>query len=240
MNPLKNVNIAARWLTVVFASVLLTSIGIVSYNAFADGTSNSAGTENWQSHDHSSSNSSKPMHDLEYQHNYNMSGFGNAREWDHSDEDNATNSNSTSNSCGGGESIVDYVGNGATSSTLVKQSLGASPRVIYILDLTDPPNRNVDGITTIISTPVVVYVESGNLNYAPIPIPNTNIVNSTAVDVGQIFNQINQASPGTIAVNSNGTNYEMVALNFASGNCSSSSHPTEGEDDNGQGDDEHR
>lgn len=169
-----------------------------------------------------------------------MAGYGNAKEWNHLDDENATKSNSTNNSCGGGESLVNYAGNGATSTTLIQHNLGAIPRVMYILDLTNPPSPIVDGITTIISTPGIVYIESGNFVYAPIPIPNTNIVNSTTVDVGQIFNQISQAVPNSKAVNSAGTSYELIALKFASGNCSSSSQSMEGsDDDNGSGDDLH-
>jgi hypothetical protein len=233
MNPLKNLNVTARWLTAVFASVLFASVGIGAYNAFADDGSNTD-TDNWQSYDHNMTNVSTQLHGYEYQHNYNMGSFGNAKEWDHEDNDNVTKSNSTNNSCGGGESLVNYVGNGATSSTLVQHNLGALPRVMYILDLTDTPSPIVDGITTVISTPGIVYVESGNAVYAPIPIPNTNIVNSTTIDVGQIFNQITQAVPNSKAVNNAGTNYELIALKFASGNCSCSSQPSDNDDDDDQ------
>jgi hypothetical protein len=139
-------------------------------------------------------------------------------------------SNQTSTSQSGGEVIVNYTGTGATTSTLVNHNLGVLPTVIYILDLTNPPSASVDGITTIISTPGIVYVESGNDAYAPVSLPNTGIVNSTTIDVGQIFGKITSENSDTRAVNYAGTQYELIALGFGS-TSGSTSHTNDDDDD---------
>ena len=210
---------------VVFISILFVSVGFATYNVFAD-------TATEMDHDHSHSynmtNGVTQKQGYAYPSHYSMPGFNTLKkddQWDHHDN---TKSNQTN--CAG-ESLVSYVGNGATNSTLVRHNLGALPRVTYILDLTNPPASNVDGITTIVSTTGIVYVESGNDAYAPIPISNTNIVNATAIDVGQIFNKITQEEFFSKAVNSNGTNYEMISLNFAGNSCNSSSHSSDYDDD---------
>jgi hypothetical protein len=134
--------------------------------------------------------------------------------------------NQTCTTSQSGEAIINYTGTGATTSTLVKHNLGVLPTVIYILDLTNPPSGSVDGITTVISTPGIVYVESGNDAYAPVSLPNTGIVNSTTIDVGQIFGKITSENPGSKAVNYAGTQYELIALGFGS-----TSHQNGNDDD---------
>lgn len=231
---LKNFMKTPYWLMVGLASILLASGGIFAYNAFADDSSNHTKLDDEQSRDHNMTNGITQKWGFGYPHNYNMSDFGNEKDNSHEGDYNGSSSNATTGSCGG-ESIVDYVGNGQTSSTLVRHNLGASPRIIYILDLTDQPNSNVDGITTVISTPKVVYAESGNDAYPPVPMPNTNVVNATTIDVGQIFNQISQLEFNAKAVNANGTSYELIAVNFPSSTCGGSSHSSEDDDHHDDG-----
>ncbi len=231
MNPLKNLNTTARWLTIVFALVLVASVGIVTYNAFADGSNDNTKSDNGDSPDHKMTNGPTQQPWFAYPQNYNMPSFDKVKEMDHEDNNNPNHSNTNSNSCSSVESLVSYVGNGATSSTVVRHNLGAFPRVIYILDLTNPPGLGVDGITTIVSTGGIVYAESGNDNYAPVSLLNTNVVNATTIDVGQIFNQITNQVPTSKAVNFAGTNYELIALHFANSTCSNSSSQSSNDND---------
>ena len=236
MNPWKNLNITARWLTVVFTLVLVASVGIVTYNAFADNSKDNTNLNNGDSYDHKKTNGATQESWFSYPKNYNMPNSDKVKEMEHEYDNNSTKSNTNNNSCSSSESVVSYVGNGSTSSTIIKHNLGSFPRVIYILDLTNPPALGVDGITTIISTAGIAYVESGNDNYAPIPILNSNVVNATTIDVGQIFNQITSQTPNSKAVNFVGTNYELIALHFANSTCSSSSQPSGNDND----DDDHQ
>lgn len=231
MNPQKNLNIAARWLTVVFAFVLVASVGIVTYNAFADGSKDNTNSNKGDSHDNKMTNGATQESWFSYPKNYNMPNSDDVKKKEHEHDNDSTKSNTNSNSCNSSESVVNYVGNGSTSSTIIKHNLGSFPRVIYILDLTNPPALGVDGITTIVSTAGIVYVESGNDNYAPIPILNSNVVNATTIDVGQIFNQITSQVSNSKAVNFVGTNYELIALHFANSTCSSSSQPSGNDND---------
>lgn len=225
---MKNWSTTSRWLTTILAAIVIASASLVAYNAYADGSEGKM------------TNGATQKEGYPYPHSYNMTyGFekDDNGQGDDRNHTSSTNNTSSTSSCGGGESLVNYTGTGSTSSTLVNHNLGSIPRVIYILDMTNSPAFNVDGITTVISTPQVVYVESGNDAYAPVSLANHNIVNSTTVDVGQIFNAITQQSPFSKAVNANGTNYQMVAVNFAGATCSSSTtSSTSGDDD---GDHEH-
>lgn len=230
MNSWKNLNTTARWLTIVSASVLVASVGMVTYNAFADGSNDNTNSGNGDSHDHKMTNGETQQPWFSYPQNYNMPDSDKVKEMDHEDNNNPTQSNTNGNSCSSSEAVVSYVGNGATSSTLVKHNLGSFPRVIYILDLTNPPALGVDGITTIVSTTGIVYAESGNDNYAPVSLLNTNVVNATTIDVGQIFNQITSQVPTSKAVNFAGTNYELIALHFANSTSCSSSSQSSGND----------
>ncbi|HJU14143.1 MAG TPA: hypothetical protein VJ792_06755 [Candidatus Nitrosotalea sp.] len=232
----KNWTTTSRWLTAVLVAIIIASAGLIAYNAHAY-ASNSSDDKDQQKNGNWT-NGSTQKGGYPYPHSYNMTygfekddrGQGDDKNG-HDDDDNQTSTNSTTSSCtGGGEAVINYTGTGSTSSTIVRHNLGAFPRVIYILDLTNSPSYNVDGITTIISTSQVVYVESGNDAYAPVSLTNNNIVNSTTIDVGQIFNQISQQT-NSKAVNSAGTNYQLIALNFASPTCSSSSSSSSGDDD---------
>ncbi len=231
MNPWKNLNIATRWLTVIFALVLVASVGIVTYNAFADGSKDNTNSNNGDSHYPKMTNGATQESWFSYPKNYDMPNSDKVKEKEHEYYNNQTKSNTSSNSCSSSESVVSYVGNGSTSSTIIKHNLGSFPRVIYILDLTNPPALGVDGITTLVSTAGIVYVQSGNDNYAPIPILNSNVVNATTIDVGQIFGQITSQVFNSKSVNFAGTNYELIALHFANSTCSSSSQSGNDNDD---------
>lgn len=229
MNPLRKNTKASLWLTSILAAVVIGSAGLVAYNAYADGSSD--GNQTGDDHNYNMTNGQTQKEGYGYPHDYNMT-YGFEKD-DHGwgDDKNQTGGQTTGGSCGGGESIINYTGTGSKSSTVVNHNLGAVPRIIYILDMTNGPALNVDGITTVISTPQVVYVESGNDAYAPVSMPNNNIVNSTSIDVGQIFNTITQQSPISKAVNSAGTNYQLIAVNFASSSCSSGTTSHSGDDD---------
>lgn len=212
-------------MTTILAAVMIASVSLVAYNAYADGS-----RDKW-------TNGSTQKEGYPYPHSYNMTyGFEKDDNGQGDDKNETGGTSTTTTNCGVGESLVNYTGTGSTSSTLVRHNLGAIPRVIYILDMTNSPAFEVDGITTVISTPQIVYVESGNDAYAPVPLPNHNIVNSTTIDVGQIFNAITQQEAFSKAVNFNGTDYQMVAVNFASSTCSSSTTSHSGGDDDGEHD----
>ncbi len=229
---LRNNTKVSHWLTAIIASVVIASVSLVAFNAYAD---ESNGTnQTGDDHRFNMTNGQTQKEGYPYPHEYNMT-YGSKDDQGWGDDKNKTGTSSTGASCGGGEAIINYTGTGSTSSTLVNHNLGAMPRVIYILDVTDSPASNVDGITTVVSTPQIVYVESGNDAYAPVSMPNHNIVNSTSIDVGQLYNLITGQASTSKAMNAAGTNYQMIAVNFGTSSCSSgtSSHYG-GDDDNDQ------
>jgi hypothetical protein len=115
----------------------------------------------------------------------------------------------TCTGCGGGSAIVNYTGNGSTSPTFIRHNLGTLPTTIYITDLNDSGTSSM-GVTTLINTKNYVTIISGNDNYAPFRLVNNNIVNSTSVDVGSVFNSI-QTQSNAHEANYLNINYQLVA-----------------------------
>ena len=233
MNPLRNNTNASYWLTAILAAVVIGSAGSFAYYAYADESNSTSQSDD--DHHFNMTNGETQKEGFPYPHNYNMTyGFKDDHGW--GDDKNKTGGTSTGGSCGGGETIINYTGTGSTSSTVVNYNLGTMPTVIYILDMTNAPAPNVDGVTTIISTPQVVYAESGNDAFAPVSLPNINVVNSTSIDVGKNFNLITEQTFAPKGVNAAGTNYQLVAVNLSGSSCSSgsSSGSGGGDDDEDQ------